>query len=405
MPTKGTKYPITIKHGSASVKVYRVKRASAKSGYVYPVAWYDSKGVRDQRQYHGEQEAIKQAKKKAKELVSRGKDAELVRWEHKEAYVAAQAVVGEIPLLSVAKEWKKAHDLTGGSIIPAAQAWKNQHGGVTEVYTLSEVIKRFLKDKKADGINTKASYDRSFPAFQKAFGEEFISSVTARDLQAYLNKSYKHPVTRNTHRKRVVTLFTWSQNQGYLPRNVKNEAELTNRAKEPPQEIGIISPDVFSDVLKLIHTKHSHYLAALVLSGFCGLRRVEIQGQHWEDIHLDRKLVRVTVAKAGTRAKRLIALCDAAIKWLSLCEKRSGKVCKGTTQQLDRIRFIGRNAGLKLPANCFRHSFISSRIAATGEVGHTALEAGKSEDVIHKHYRELVAKEEGEDWFKITPGG
>jgi hypothetical protein len=66
---------------------------------------------------------------------------------------------------------------------------------------------------------------------------------------------------------------------------------------------------------------------------------------------------------------------------------------------------IGRTAGFELPQNCFRHSFISHRVAQTGNVAETALEAGNSPRVIFQHYRELFTKEEGEAWFTLVPAG
>jgi hypothetical protein len=54
-----------------------------------------------------------------------------------------------------------------------------------------------------------------------------------------------------------------------------------------------------------------------------------------------------------------------------------------------------------LPDNCFRHGFISHRVAATGNVAETSLEAGNSPRIIFQHYRQLVTKAEGEKWFAI----
>ena len=37
----------------------------------------------------------------------------------------------------------------------------------------------------------------------------------------------ENPVTRNTFRKRIVSVWRWAQRQGYLPRGVHTEAEMT----------------------------------------------------------------------------------------------------------------------------------------------------------------------------------
>jgi hypothetical protein len=53
--------------------------------------------------------------------------------------------------------------------------------------------------------------------------------------------------------------------------------------------------------------------------------------------------------------------------------------------------------------NALRHSFISYRVAETGDVPRTALEAGNSPKMIFRHYREVVDEESAKAWFSITP--
>ena len=53
--------------------------------------------------------------------------------------------------------------------------------------------------------------------------------------------------------------------------------------------------------------------------------------------------------------------------------------------------------------NALRHSYISYRVAQTGDVPRTALEAGNSPAMIFRHYRELVDEEAAKAWFSVTP--
>ena len=398
------KKPVYISiNGSVRVPVYEIHQNKPRKRIVYSVMWYDAKGLRKELKRVSLEDAKREADSKAKELNSAKRAADRLKVHQKDSYVLAQDIVGSVPLVTVAREWKKAMELTDGNLIAAAQAWRDTHSSTIEILKVSEAIKRFTVSKARAGYNVKASYARTLPQFEEQFGNQTINTITSRRLQDWLDKTFDHPVTRNTHRKRIVTLWRFCRDQGYLPRNAQTEAELTHRAREDAPEIGIIDAKTYSRLLDYIQTHHPHYLAALILAGFCGMRRNEVQLQLWDDIHLGRKLLRVTAGKPGTPAKRLVTLCDTAIEWLMLCENRVGEVCPGSTLILDRIRKIGKNAGLDLPANCFRHSFISCRVAATGEIDRTALEAGTSVRMIHKHYRELVTKEEGEEWFSIRP--
>jgi hypothetical protein len=53
--------------------------------------------------------------------------------------------------------------------------------------------------------------------------------------------------------------------------------------------------------------------------------------------------------------------------------------------------------------NALRHSFISYRVAETGDVARTSLEAGNSPKMIFRHYREIVDAEAAKAWFSIRP--
>ena len=403
MPRKSIRFPHKVNHRNASVTVYRIRRKDMKSGYIYSVSWIDPDQKRIQKQITHLKDALDFARKKAEILSSGKQEAANVHPSDLEQLVAAKKILKDVPLLSAIKEWESASKLTDGNLLPAARVWKEQHNSSVKKMKVSEAIQLFLKAKRQDGRVTKTSYEQTLPAFKKSFGRFQISRVSTIMLQDWLNRNYSHPVTRNTHRKRIVTLFRYLRSLGYLPRNQHTEAELTSRAKIPPFETGITDSATYVNLLNLMRSNHPHYLAAAVLAGFCGMRRKEIHNQMWSDISLERKFVRVSAAKPNTPAKRLVELCDSAIEWLLLCENRTGEVCPSNTMVMDRIRFIGKKAGLNLPKNCFRDSYISCRVAATGEIDRTALLAGTSAKMIHQHYRELVTPEEGEGWFNVRP--
>jgi integrase len=212
-------------------------------------------------------------------------------------------------------------------------------------------------------------------------------------------------------------MFNWAKKAGHLSREKISEMELTDRGDEAGQRIGILSPAVYRSLLVHFRAHHPEHLAALVLAGFCGVRSDEIHGkladrskrQTWEDIDLARGTLRVTVAKKGTASYRPVPVCPAAVKWLLLCENRSGPVCDPIA--IETIRRLVRQAEVnkkpkfpELPDNCLRHSFCTYRLAVTGNVQQVAYEAGNSPALLRKHYLELASKETAEAWFAIEPG-
>ena len=72
---------------------------------------------------------------------------------------------------------------------------------------------------------------------------------------------------------------------------------------------------------------------------------------------------------------------------------------------MEKVRLLLRAADFKIPENCFRHSFISYRIAAMdGNKPQVATEAGNSVAEIDRRYRVPLTKGEGEAWFSLRPG-
>ncbi len=393
-------YPREVKAGSVTVKVYRIRHKTTATGWVYTVAWSTPQG-RKTSQFADEAEALEEARIKAAQLASgRVEGADMSRADRDEL-AAARALAGTTPLMAALEEWSRAREICGGQLIPAAEAWAARQGTSIEIIPVRDAVTRFMDAKVKAGVDVTNSYQKILPSLILALGDRSLHTISSRELTAWMEQRYPHPVSRNTARKRVVALWRWARKQGYLPRDVMTEAEQTEAAQEDVVTIGVIDAKTFHALLEHIREHHQEYLGALVIAGFCGLRRAEVHLQQWEDVNLERKFVRVSAAKRNTPARRLVPLSDAAVHWLTLCTTREGPVCSNLA--IDRIRDIGRTAGFELPENCFRHSFISHRVAQTGNVAVTALEAGNSPRVIFQHYRELFTKEEGEAWFALAP--
>lgn len=393
------RFPRVIRNGSVIVKIYRIRHP--RTGLLYSVAWHAS-GRRRLKQFADLSAAEAEARLKAGQLAAGRIESAATSTAELEMLQEARRIVGDVPLLSALEEWKKARAVAGNEIIRACESWAERNAAnAPRVISTADAVKEFIAAKRSKGVDVKCSYLRSLPPFEARFASTPLRNLSASMLQVWLDATFKHPVSRNTVRSRIVTLFRWARTQGLLPRDIQTEAERTEFAREEPIDVGLISPERFRALLRLLAEEHSHYLPAAVVAGFCGLRRAEVHRQNWADISLDRRFVRVTYAKKGTPARRLVPLCDAAIEWLIRYRAAAGPIC--TNLAIDRIRDIARTAGLDLPENGFRNSFISARVALTNDIGKTAIEAGNSTPIIYRHYLELMTSEEAESWFAIRP--
>jgi integrase len=400
-------WPRKIVVGSVTIPVYRVKHPTNRSGLAYVVVHSSPSGRKTQK-FADLDEAIQEARVIASRLsAGRVEGSELSRGEREE-YVAAKRIVGSHPLLSALQEWAKAKELCGADFLVAAQAWKDAHGTGRKDINIADLVKAFLRDKERSGVDTTAGYARTLPRLAEAYADTPIHTLTANELKEWLHSTFRqpgekhvHPSTFNSHRKRMATLWKWARDEGYLPKNAQTEIEQVKPLRETSEAIGIFKVPEYAAVLKLMQKEHPAYLATTVLAGFAGLRRTELHAQTWQQIDLKRGLLTVTKAKRNTPSMRIVHLCPAAIDWLLACKKDSELV--SPAWGVDRIRAFANKAKISCPANAFRHSFITYRAAATGNVDETALEAGNSRDMVFKHYRELVSKDDGEAWFNLTP--
>jgi integrase len=390
-------FPIEIKKSSARAKIYRVKHEKSKGGFLFTTAWY-SGSLRKTKQFANLDDAKRFAKERVAILASGDQTAIEISRSDLAELEAARKITGDVPLLVAVEEWSKARNLCDDELLSAARSWNRKNSSSIKRIEASEAVAQFLAAKKRQGVDISASYKRVLPHLEKRFSGVRLDLISTAMLQDWLDSNFDHAGTRNTVRKRVVTLFRWARKQGYLPKDAITEAEDTEAARENPHEIGIISPGVLRQCLSTIREKAPHYLPALILAAHCGLRRSEIHGQRWEDIELDRHHARVSTAKKGTPARRLVPLSDVAIDILKPFESK-GPVCSNLA--IDRIRDICISSEIELQPNCFRHSFITYRCAATGDIARTSMEAGNSPKIIHRHYRELATEAEGREYFEV----
>jgi hypothetical protein len=100
----------------------------------------------------------------------------------------------------------------------------------------------------------------------------------------------------------------------------------------------------------------------------------------------------------------LVPLPDNLKAWLAPWREETGPILSMS----DASGALGDTAAkAKIPGgwrqNALRHSFISYRVAETGDVARTSLEAGNSPKMIFRHYREIVDEEAMKAWWSITP--
>jgi integrase len=389
----------TIKSGSVKIPIYRNKHPHAAGGWVFTASYYID-GRRRQKQGTSLDAIEAEAKRIAGNLSAGKAEAAEFSTNDREELLAARRICGDVPLLATLHEIKLAKELTGNNLLVAARAWADSANRNFKPRLTKDVIDEYLDLKTRGGSGIAKSHASAFRNIRCELGDRYIHELEAAELDRYLQMR-PDPWTAMTYRKRIVAVSRWAQRYGYVPRNGQTAAECTQLPSTPEAKIGIMTPDCFRRLLRLVSEKSSRDVPALILAGMCGLRRNEVHSQLWEHINLDEKILTVSSAKKGTFSYRRVPLCDAAVAWLRGFAGRDGRVCEGLS--IDRIRKLGREAGLELKDNALRHSFVSYRVEQVKSRGQVALEAGHSEDILTKHYREIVSPTDAAAWFGVLP--
>jgi integrase len=394
---------VEIGTGLALVRIYTVNRSN---GYPhYTVAWKEG-GRRRTRILASMDEARMIAQQTSVRLINGAsaisevtkRDLELLR------YCEQTAERYGVPLAAAIEEWAGARKLAGNSVLSdAVRFYQANRLDLLPPKPITEVAEEFITSRRTRGV-TEIYVTRS-TEYLKRFTSQVngnISDVTVSDINSFLQaQDSLGPWTKNALRACLVTMFGFAKRQGYLHPDRKTAAEQTEKFKVQEKEIAIFTPE---EIERLLLTSHARIMPLMAIGAFAGVRSAEIRKLDWSDLKWERGLIEVSGRIAKTRSRRLVPLTDNLKAWLAPLKRESGPVIE-MSDPSGTLGDVAIKAGIPggWRQNALRHSFISYRVAETGDVARTSLEAGNSPKVIFRHYREVVTEADAKAWFAIYP--
>ena len=451
-------FPLVVKRGSVSVKIYRTPSNGCDS---YTLSFYQD-GVRKRPTFATLQAAKDEADIVVNRLGNSDADVLTLTSADRAAYLRACQLLDSIGahIENAAAEYVQAKQvLNDVPLLQAAEYYVKRHPSRIAPRPVMEVVDEMLKLKQSDGLSE--GYLRHLRYDLEKFAAAFhgnIGTVSGPDIDKWLRGLGLAPRTRNNLRTSVQTLFGFAKSQQYLPKD-HDEIDGVTRVKDGAGEIEIFTPKEMTEILA---NADERIVPFLTLGAFAGIRHAEIQRLEWSDIHFDARIIEIRAAKAKTASRRTVPILDNLRAWLLSQRQEVGPVCiylnmaseieslvhaintarraawseaKGVGKEAlvaaekraakrrteERKKKGGRRAwGTAVPAgaetakeegwnafawkhNALRHSFISYRVADIQNVAQVALEAGNSPQMIFKHYRELVRPAAAKAWFAIAP--
>ena len=260
---------------------------------------------------------------------------------------------------------------------------------------LSEALASFLSTK-ASGY--RPAYIAHLTAILAGFarGRESVrlADVTTADLREFLDPAKYQPATLHGMRRRLATFFAWCLTQELLERDPIAKLDQVRVAPVAPK---ILSVDESERLMHTAQAQEPGLVRFLALALFLGIRPEEIRRLKPEDIKVERGFVEVGADASKVGRRRLVTIPDNAQAWLKL---GGPLVPVGFWKRMGRLRLAAR-----VPWSCdiLRHTAASMMLARDRDAARVALELGNSPEILFRHYRELVTKEDAERFWAIRP--
>ena len=314
-----------------------------------------------------------------------------------------------VPIELAAAHYSEAFKILGGDrIVEAAKDFIRRNPAKREPRTVRQVadelialkIKRNASDRYIEDLNLRLA------KVATVFASD-IANITTGEIQTWLDGMKASPRSVKNFRDTANSLFKFAEARGYIARG-ENPVNRTEKVETRNNEvITIYTP---TELHRLIEAAPVSFKPIIALQAFAGLRSAEIMRLDFADIKLERGHIELGAHKTKTATRRLVPITANLAQWLAPHALKSGKVFRHSRayfHEMQRnISAATANDGKKIVEwkhNALRHSFVSYRVADTGDVPRVALESGNSPAMIFENYREVVDTKAAKAWFAIAP--
>ncbi len=265
--------------------------------------------------------------------------------------------------------------------------------------TVSEAYDHMLADKKGKGYVYLNQLKNMLKIFVAIHGERTLADFTTQELDEFIHDRDAAAKSINNLRGYICTLWNHAVKKGLTQ---DNPAKNTTFADDDTHDAAILTPASMRAVIQAAKDICPASVAPLVIQAFAGLRTAEVARLDWSEVDLEDGHITVTKGKAKTRSRRTIPIQSNLAELLAPFAKSKGRVtksCHPLESTLIRAAVVAK--GHAWPKNGLRHSFCSYRLTESDNENVTALEAGHSPSMLHRHYKGLASKKAAAEWWAI----
>jgi integrase len=287
---------------------------------------------------------------------------------------------------------------TAGATIRQATDYFLEHNKA-EPKTIRDGITALIEAKKLAGKSKRYCQQLyySVNSFADGRSDVLCSAVSNTDIEKWIHGQNWAAATKRTRLIDLRTFFSFALKRGWTKRDPTIGIEpIVLENKAPP----ILTVQQVVSLLTVCRSAQPTMLSYFTLAIFCGVRPQEIFRLTWDEVQIERGFVEIKAAKAKNRQRRLIEIQPNCAAWLKLSKELGGKLPPINWQD----RYVDVRVAAKIDWNqgSMRHSFCSYALPVFG-ASKTAQWAGHSEDMLFRHYRELVTVEDANRFWAIVP--
>jgi hypothetical protein len=250
---------VEIGNGPTRVKIYSMNR---RDGYPeFTLAWKEA-GKRKTRSFASMEEARMIAQQTSVRLTNGWTAGEEVTRRDIDLLRHCEQVAQEhgVGLAAAIDEWASARRAAGE--IPLADAVRFYRANRKDLLiprTLAQVAEEFIESRRANGsseihVRNCKDYLGRLTGQMKAN----IADVTTAELNKFIrSQTALGPVSRNSLRGTIVSMFRFAKRQNYLHPDRDTVADMTESCKVPETEITIFTPE---EMTKMLLASHAHQI-------------------------------------------------------------------------------------------------------------------------------------------------
>ncbi len=309
----------------------------------------------------------------------------------------------------------KILDATNATLIDAARFYLKYNQQAEKDSILKELASTYLADMEARGLRVRTLQDTraKLARLCSDFGYMPAFSITAQDLDAWLDAQSFKPLYRNNFKRIFGVFFNWMVQNEYIEYSPIPKMRKVKVPKETPE---IWTP---TETKKILITAIEQAAAEeskaqpeivlyLAIGFFAGIRPKEVEGLEWNDIDLELNEIRIRSEVSKTHDARIVHITDNLKTWLESHPNKTGKVFPHSESSLKRWRkeVFAATGYDKWIQDGARHSFATYHLALHESIDKTTLELGHSgSEMLFKHYRGLAKnrKAQAQKYFSIYP--